>query len=295
MQNEVISHFFARANSECGLPELGEVELAHATFGPMLVFAADQVIGHSIRVQGGFQEAKIDEVVAFLSQRHQFVPSTFVDIGANIGTHLLYALKKSGFSRGIGIEPDVRNFSLLLCNTVLNSVAANVELLNCALSDGAGRAELELSPTNYGDHRVRNMAVAQTMSFGEVDRQTCTVSTETLSSVLERFGVQSEGTLLWMDTQGHEGQILRSIGRGAHLPAGTRYLVMEFWPYGLHRADGKVPYFDFLEGCKAIHDINATNWKDSPVTCAHLESTYDLMLAQTSAEHYPHTDLLCIM
>ncbi len=272
---------------------LDGVELHRATYGPMLVFNADEVIGHSIRVQGGFQEAKIDEVVAFLAREHAFVPEVFVDVGANIGTHLLHALKTSGFKRAVGVEPDLKNFNLLLCNVLLNNVAAQTQLFNFALSSEVGSAELELSTTNYGDHRIRNRERAHPVSFGEEGRVSYAVPTETLAAVLKSCNVSPTGSLLWMDTQGHEGQILQTLNTSGD--ARGLSLVMEFWPYGLERSGGREGYFEFLARCQAVYDINAANWASNPVQIARLYETYDAMLAATTATHYPHTDLLCIV
>ena len=138
---------------EASRPRL--VQLARASYGPMLTFEADTVIGHSLRTTGTFQEAKIQEVSQFLVRKYAFQPETFVDIGANIGTHLVFALKEAGYQEGFGIEPDVNNFRLLLCNVLLNGLEGRTSLFNLALSDDIGWAELELSTENFGDHRIR--------------------------------------------------------------------------------------------------------------------------------------------
>jgi FkbM family methyltransferase len=283
------------ADGEAWLPaELPEIRLANASYGPMLTFAADEVIGHSIRVQGQFQEAKIDEVVAFLRRERGFSPEVFVDIGANIGTHLLHALKKTGFARAIGVEPDRRNFSLLLCNVVMNGMAARTELLNVAVSSACGRAELELSPDNFGDHRIRVPVAPDVLSLGEEQRETYEVATETLPAILDYCQVPYENSLMWMDTQGHEGHILASLTHPAKF-ARTGAALIEFWPYGLERAGGRKPYFEFLARCSAVYDINSAGWGSKAESISALAAAYDRMLADTRANYYPHTDLLCIV
>ncbi len=275
--------------------DMAGVELAQAIYGPMLVFSADQVIGSAMRTQGSFQEAKIDEVVGFLNEQYGFSPETFVDIGANIGTHLIYALKKGGFSRAVGIEPDHANFMLLLCNVILNGAASQSNLLNVALSSLQGVAELELSPTNYGDHRIRNNSQTHNVSFGENARQTSAVFTHTLNSIIVNNEIKSHNTLVWIDTQGHEGQILQSFNRALLGVDENCFMVMEFWPYGLERSGGMQSYFDFLNNCEKIYDVNASGWQaKQSVSVDDLRRTYADMLSETTAEHYPHTDLLCV-
>lgn len=272
---------------------LPEIQMAQASYGPMLTFSADAVIGHSIRVQGQFQEAKIDEVVAFLRQKCGFSPEVFIDIGANIGTHLLHALKRTGFARAVGVEPDRKNFSLLLCNVIINGVAARTELLNFAVSSARGQAQLELSHDNFGDHRIRRPVGADVLSLGEEARETYEVPTEILADILDHCQVPYENTLMWVDTQGHEGQILESLINSAN-PARVGAMLMEFWPYGLERAGGRKSYFDFLARCNAVYDINSAGWENKAIDIAEQAVVYDRMLADTRAGYYPHSDLLCL-
>ena len=97
-----------------------ELVVANAASGPMLTLRSDMIIGESLRTVGTFQEEKIREVSAYLSATHQFQTKTFVDVGANIGTHLIFALRGGGYQHAVGIEPDLTNFCLLRCNVLLN-------------------------------------------------------------------------------------------------------------------------------------------------------------------------------
>ena len=275
-------------------PAVGKVNLAQGVYGPMLNYDSDRVIGELLRKSGSFQETKILEVCDFLTRQHDFQSETFVDIGANIGTHLVFALKEAGFQSGFGIEPDSNNYRLLVCNVLLNGLEARVSLFNLALSDEAGWAELELSPENYGDHRIRSKDTEHVVSFGESERIVCAVPKSHAGEWLAKALPDPSHSLIWIDTQGHEGHIFRCFLGASHCSP-PRFVVSEFWPYGLERVGGKDSYLQYLAECDAVYDINVENWSQMPpVTADSFRVQYEKMLAETTAVHYPHTDLLCI-
>jgi len=285
----------ADANNSIGDASLpGQIHLARGMYGPMLTFDADSVIGQSLRTSGTFQESKIAEVSQFLAKKHNFRPETFFDIGANIGTHLVYALKEARYLEGFGVEPDVNNYRLLVCNVLLNGLEGRTSLFNLALSDDAGWAELELSTENFGDHRIRSAVDKHAVTFGENGRKTYQVPMMHAGRWIDDVARDPKGTLIWVDTQGHEGHVFRCfLGDQAYVA--PQYMVAEFWPYGLERSGGKNAYLEYLAQCDAVYDINAENWaQSSPVSVDSLTARYDKMLAETTAVHYPHTDLLCI-
>ena len=272
----------------------GKPHLARGLYGPMLTYDADMVIGQSLRTSGTFQESKIAEVGQFLASKYNFQSETFIDIGANIGTHIVYALKEAGYHEGFGAEPDINNYRLLVCNVLLNGLEGRTSLFNLALSDEAGWAELELSTENFGDHRIRSAVNEHTVTFGENERKSYQVPKTHAGRWLDDVARDPKRTLIWIDTQGHEGHVFRCfLGDQAH--AAPKYMVAEFWPYGLERSGGKNSYLQYLAQCDAVYDINLENWaQSSPVSIGSLAARYDQMLAETTAVHHPHTDLLCI-
>ena len=228
----------------CGENEIGNIKLANTQYGSMLVYFEDQVIGKSLLKNGAFEESKISEVVRYLMQNYHFAPHTFVDIGANIGTHLIYSIKSELFKEAIGIEADGRNFSLLMFNTILNDIERHCSLINIALSDKDGTAILELSPNNFGDHRIRNEHSKTPLFFNEQNRKTKSVKTQTLDSVLKDTVSNWERTLLWIDVQGHEGSIF-SGSTDLLSNSNKPYIVTEFWPYGIHLSSRKNDFFEY--------------------------------------------------
>ncbi|WP_259700949.1 FkbM family methyltransferase [Synechococcus sp. CS-1324] len=260
----------------------------------MIAYKSDKVIGQSLLLHGSFQERQIKEVNQFLIRSFGFQPTTFLDIGANIGTHVIHAVQTGQFSLGIAIEPDFNNFNLLRCNILLNQAEEKIRPFRIALSDNSEPIILELSPGNFGDHRIRTKTDHLSPSIDDEQmRETSTVPSATLDDFLEAQQPDLATTLIWMDTQGHEGHIMSS-GKKA-LANGACYIVSEFWPYGLERSGGKRNLFDFLGSCHYIYDTRCDSWEDNvPLTLEQLESLYQEMLADTRKDYHPHTDLLLI-
>lgn len=272
------------------------VVVAKTSTGHMLVYKEDQIIGRSLLETGSFQEDKISEVAKFLSSHHQFQPELFVDIGANIGTHSVFCLKNEICKTAISFEPDPLNYHLLKRNTGANDLSGRSKLYQLALSDKTGEIVMELSNYNFGDHRIKP-ASTPNVSFGEeTERTNVNVASITLNELATKLDLQWNKALVWIDTQGHEGNIFSGASKFLFSNSGPAFLVTEFWPYGIERSGSKQSYFEMLRVCVRIYDINQPDWQDSAgVSVEALMATYDTMLANTKKEHHPHTDLLLVL
>lgn len=270
-------------------------ELAQTVGGPMLVFADDAFIGRGLVRNGRGEEGAVAGVVRFLRRRHGFRPGLLVDIGANLGTHLLAGLRDGTFARGIGVEMDPDNFRLLTSNVHLADCHRRARLFEAAVSETAETVTIELSRDNFGDHRVRTTPLARAGDFGELERATRLVPALTLAGLESAHGTPfDDGSLLWIDTQGHEGHVLAGAGE-IFLRERRPFVVVEFWPYGLERADGAERLFRFLRGCRAIHNLGAPDWERQPPTSTEaLETWYRQVLAREGAGRREFTDLLCL-
>lgn len=260
----------------------------------MIVSCKDRVISRMLIEQKKFEEDKIGEVTSFLAKRFGFVPETFVDIGANIGMHIVSAMVSGRFISGIAVEMEEWNFELLQANVALNHLSGRTRLFRTALSDACSWATMELSPDNYGDHRIRMDCTPLSGDYQEQDRLTQKVSAVTLDRLLsDEALVVGSRALVWMDIQGHEGQVLAG-GRQTLQGADAPYLVTEFWPYGLGRAGAFNQFFEFLERCTAIYNINAHGWAmEAPLSPEGARSLFAEIRSRPDG-HAAHTDLLCI-
>lgn len=160
---------------------------------------------------------------------------TFVDVGANIGTATLVAARRFGAAAGLALEPHPANLRMLKMNLAANDLDEQVAVVAAAVTAAATTLELEQSPENIGDHRVR-VGPPTPGDQGELTREVLTVPGVTLDAALAARGIDPAGVgLVWIDVQGHEAQVLAGM---PGLAASGAPIVMEYWPYGLGRAGG---------------------------------------------------------
>jgi FkbM family methyltransferase len=178
-----------------------------------------------------YDQEKVDYAFKILLDNNR-ITDTVIDVGANIGTISISAVLKKYCKRAIAFEPEPFNYYLLNLNIWINGLADIVEVHNLALSDGSNEyLNFELDSKNFGDHRVR--VSEANGNCGEPDRQVISVKAGKLDDYVNEDILGSKNCLLWMDTQGFEGFILK----GASSIFSTRTpIVTEFWPYGLNRS-----------------------------------------------------------
>lgn len=253
----------------------------------------DRSLGRIVYMSGGYEPEMIAGVVERLNR--ELGPGyldgrTVVDVGANIGTSIVPLLAHHGAAHGLALEPEPRNFRLLEVNVAANGLTGRIRSRQIAASDHAGSAELELSPTNSGDHRIRADAAAAKVddTYGEAGRNTISVPIRPLDDVMEHEAIApTEIGLLWVDTQGHEGQVLAGADR--LLSAGVPTCI-EYWPYGLRRADG----LDLLHRTVAKHFSRAI---DLRATASNSQVELAAADIEQLADSYPaerYTDLLLL-
>jgi FkbM family methyltransferase len=187
--------------------------------------------------------------------------TTVVDIGAHVGTLSVTALGSFGYE-----------------------MRERAAIFPVALSDRAGTASFEVAPMNPSDGRIR-IAAASAGAYGEESWETIEVPTASFDSFLESGEVSLEDLgLVWIDAQGHEGQILAGAGR---LLAGGVPMVIEFWPYGLRRAEGLDSLLETVSSSfGSIVDLDDPQGSPRPAAeISELVAVYDGV---------SHTDLLLI-
>jgi FkbM family methyltransferase len=182
----------------------------------------DRAVGAALIWQRGHQRAEFERAVALLSAAGRLKPNgVFVDVGANIGTHTVYALRGGAFARAVAFEPEPRNARLLAMNVETNGLAERVTIVPKAAGDAAGRAILHLHPRNKGAHAIGFAPAAD----GSERLDVAVVRLEDELRVL-RIDADDIG-MIWMDVEGYEPQALAGLG---DLLARAVPLVFEFSP-----------------------------------------------------------------
>jgi FkbM family methyltransferase len=194
-----------------------------------VISASDKEIGKTTYInRAPYAFAQLQKVSTILGANGP--KRLLVDIGANIGTICITAVKRGLFQNAIAIEPEPKNYSLLVANIYINGLADEIVAHKLALGQRDNEEILfELSKDNFGDHRVHVRTDSDL--YDEAHRETITVRSETFDTVITR--VDPMNCLIWMDTQGFEGRILS----GARTALRMRPpICIEFWPYGMNRS-----------------------------------------------------------
>lgn len=246
-----------------------------------LVNTSDKIIGFlTFAEKRAFESERVQIICDLLPKNHS--KDLLIDVGANIGTIGISAIVNNQFKKCIAFEPEPLNFKLLSTNVTLNSIENRMTAYNLALSNQSHKSlEFELSKENHGDHRVRGTTSAGL--FNETSRETIFVRSSCLDDYANDF--YSLTTLIWMDTQGHEGYVLQgAVG----VIKKSVPIVTEFWPYGLRRSGC---YQSFLESFKNSSYNSITDLGRSGATYKFSVQTL-IKIAEEIGFDGDHTDLL---
>src|SRR5271156_5168155 len=142
------------------------------------------------RAMGAYEPAKYA-----LIRRHLRPGMTFIDVGANKGDFTLLAARLVGESGTvISIEPEPENHSMLLRSIELNGYA-NIRVLQVALSDRDGTADLQIGATSgahslaTGYKGLRKVAVP-TMTLDHVVAEQRLASVDMVKIDVQNFEVE---------------------------------------------------------------------------------------------------------
>ena len=227
-----------------------------------VVSTADKVIGREVFLHGEFDFAKLQTALAILAREGHPAPAHLIDVGANIGTITIPALKRGLIQTATAIEPHPHNLRLLRANIALNGLEDRVTVLAQAVGDRSGvTLHLHESATNSGNHSIGAEGIPVS------------------SSKLDDLDLPSAPSLLWMDIEGYEGHALKGASR--MLVAGIA-VVCEFNPTFLEQSEGMTAFVQSLQGYR-IFDL------ENPSTETSLPA-----LSQLLAGGNLYTDILAL-
>jgi FkbM family methyltransferase len=211
-----------------------------------IVNSNDKVIGRSLYINGSFEFEIFLHTLEIL--KNKIKTETLVDIGANIGSICIPAVKRGIFKNCFAIEPEPYNFDLLTKNIFINNLSNKIQTFNVALGQFDNKKiKFELSENNYGDHRIKSNTTEKNY-FNEDKRKIIDIEIKKLDTVIEDSDPKE--TLLWIDVQGYEGFVLEG---GMNILSKKPPLVIEFWPYGLDKFNS----YNLLK--KNLIKLNYTN------------------------------------
>jgi FkbM family methyltransferase len=229
-----------------------------------VLLAGDLGVSRKLYIGKGDEYLKVcsalDIMRAERGQAKNWQLPLLLDIGANMGHISIPLLKRGLADRALAFEPDPMNHRLCRVNILLNALEERITLQHTAL--GAKEHEtlsFELSEDNSGDHRVR--VQEKDGAYQEASRKVTSVASTTLDSFFPELP-RAQDCLAWIDVQGYEGFVLQGARRllVQRLPLG-----LEFWPYGLARANSFSALFESLAHYEYFYDLGASNRQRIPV------------------------------
>jgi FkbM family methyltransferase len=193
-----------------------------------IVNTSDAVIGRLLYINGSFEFDIFLHTLEIL--KNKIKTETLVDIGANIGSICIPAVKRGIFKNCLAIEPEPYNFDLLTKNIFINNLSNKIQTFNFALGQFDNeKIKFELSKNNYGDHRIKSNSTEKNY-YNEDKRKIIDVETKTLDKITQ--DLDPKETLLWIDVQGYEGFVLEG---GINTLSKKPPLVIELEPYLIKR------------------------------------------------------------
>lgn len=188
--------------------------------GKFFVDPSDRVVGTNLVWRGAWQRNELAQCSDALRLSGKFRPGkAFIDVGANIGTHTVYALNSGDFGRAIAFEPEPSNLRLLQMNASVNGFGDQVSVQGKALGNAVGLATLHLHPRNKAAH-----SIALRPSYDGT--QSIQVPLGRLDQELAPMPADEIG-LVWIDVEGFEPEVIE--GLGDYL--GSVPLAVEYAPY----------------------------------------------------------------
>ena len=215
-----------------------KMEIVNAYGGSFIIPSESDCIGRILKETGQFETSDIERVSQYLDtcKQNKSKRKFFIDIGANIGTHSLSALKEHNYDKLIAIEPAHHNYCLLTANLCLSGLIDRCNCIQAAASDIEGSETLYHNQENCGDHRLNNKPNESRSELSEDKETVRTINT--VNYLLEHLGdVNLNDVLCWVDTQGHEIPILNSL---RPLIIQGLPIVIELWPFGMERQSSTI-------------------------------------------------------
>ncbi|MEM7624765.1 MAG: FkbM family methyltransferase [Planctomycetota bacterium] len=203
-----------------------------------------------------------------------------LDVGSNLGYYAVIAGHVGAEGLPIvAVEPDPRNVELLRHNLALHPRTRHVQVVEAAVSDHVGTADLYLSDDNFGDHRI--------LPTADTSRQALGVSTVTLEMLLRQH---IDVDLIKLDTQGAEPLILLPAFDALHARRESLVLVLEFWPEVLGEDTAVALLEMFPRLGFSLFDLNEDRSRISATTVSEVLAYFRACVAGRDTR--PFTNLL---
>lgn len=168
------------------------------------------------------------ELFNALARMRRWAPN-LLDVGANIGFTAICALRRHGFHSVIAIEPNPRSAQRLVKNVKLNELESQVHLVQAAASASPGPLRLWV-PVDESLHVAASLDSHLAQVYGHAIA--LDVETVSLERVLEAFHWDAASTVVKLDTEGNESELISSLD-----PERRKEMTLVFEEHGRNSAN----------------------------------------------------------
>ena len=224
--------------------------------GKFLVFTRDGGISRQIFINKEYNFKSLKKVIKIIGKQN-----IIFDVGANIGTTCIAALKKKYTEYSIAIEAEKDLFKLLNLNIQLNNMNKKIIPLNFVASDKHEYFDLVKNNKNYGASFVKKK-----INNKNLNNKVRSLKLDDLIKHLKKK------TLIWIDVQGNESKVLKGSSK---LIKKKIPFVIEFWPYGINRSNNKENLSNELKKFKYFFDLNSSNPQIKNISPENIEALFN--------------------
>lgn len=174
-------------------------------------------------------------------------PLNVIDIGANVGTSVIYFRNILGEgSRFYAVEPVSENYNLLNANCAVNGFY-DIETFRMGISETPGEVNMDINPNNMGNCKIAGTDNEKLVQYEkDVTYVGESVNLVTLDAFISESGISvNSPSLFWIDVEGHEPEVFR--GGMNSFRDSDPVVYMEFNPR-LYKHNGR--YEGFLKDIK---------------------------------------------
>ena len=177
-----------------------------------IIFSDDDYVSRDTYINGPYDYNLIKRSLKFIKKRKKI---TFIDVGANIGTVCISAIKDKLFKNCIAFEPNDKIFNVLKANILINNLTKSIESYDFCLAD-KNRDNLFFSEhkSNFGDNKFNKKKSKKSINFPR-DK------VKTLNSFYNK--VNPKNTLIKIDVQGFEINVI--LGAKKFIKRGTPIVI----------------------------------------------------------------------
>ena len=239
-----------------GLPDKKLISLARESM-PYISVQADglsfifkntdhSILDNMVEQKKVWSRDEMDYILGYF-ERHSSRPAAVIDIGANVGTSIIYFRDRLGSSCSYyAIEPVEENYNLLNANCAINGFE-DITTIRCGVSETSCKAKMEIDPDSMATCRVAGSDDTGLVYSGN-GRSSLSedIPFITIDDFAAGHGIGTASPLIfWIDVEGHEPEVFRG---GKKTFANTDSCVFcEFNPK-LYKYNGR--YDGFMEDIK---------------------------------------------